>query len=52
MLKVHTQKLGEVSILRLQGRIAVGETIVLRSAVLSHLTARVLVLDLAQVNGV
>jgi len=52
MLKVHTQKLGDISILCLQGRIAIGETMVLRTAVLSQLNVRVLVLDLARVNGV
>jgi len=52
MLKVHTQKLGDISILCLQGRIAIGETMVLRTAVLSQLNARVLVLDLAWVNGI
>ena len=52
MLKVHTQKLGMVTILHLKGRIMIGETKVLRNAVLSLCNASVIVLDLMRVTGV
>ena len=52
MLKVHAQKLEEVALLRLWGRIAIGETTTLRDAVLSRPDACVVVLDLAQVSGI
>lgn len=52
MLKVQTQKLGDVTILRLGGRIEIGETIPLRNAVLSQSNATAVVLDLARVSGI
>ncbi|MGI8732591.1 MAG: STAS domain-containing protein [Pyrinomonadaceae bacterium] len=52
MLKVHTQKLGDVTILCLRGRIAIGDTTPLRNAVLSQADASAVVLDLARVNGI
>jgi anti-anti-sigma factor len=52
MLKVNTQKLGEITILRLHGRIVIGETRVLLNAVLSQSDASVVILDLARVKGV
>jgi anti-anti-sigma factor len=52
MLRVHTQKLGDVTILRLQGRIATGETTILRNAVLSQSEGSVVVLDFARVSGI
>ena len=52
MLKVHAQKVGNVTILRLQGRIATGDASMLRNAMLSQLDANMLVLDLARVNGI
>jgi len=50
MLKVLTRNLGNVAVLCLQGRIVIGETESLRSAVLAQTDASVVVLDLAQVN--
>ena len=52
MLKVQTQKLGDVTILRLRGRIVIGETAPLRNAVLAQANASAMVLDLARVNGI
>jgi anti-sigma B factor antagonist len=52
MLKVHAQRLGNVAILRVQGRIVIGETTTLRNAVLSQSAASVLVLDLARVSRI
>lgn len=52
MLKVHTLKLGNVTILRLQGRIVTGETTTLRNAVLSQPDASALVLDFARISGI
>ena len=52
MLKIHTQKLGEVTIFHIQGRIVIVETRVLLNAVLSQSDAGVVVLDLARVTGV
>jgi anti-anti-sigma factor len=52
MLKVHTEKLGEITVLHLQGRIVIGETKVLLNAVLSQSDASVVVLNLARVTGV
>jgi anti-anti-sigma factor len=49
---VQTQKLGDVTILRLGGRIEIGETIPLRNAVLSQSNASAVVLDLARVSGI
>jgi anti-anti-sigma factor len=49
MLKVHTKKLGEVVVLRVQGYIVSGpELATLRSAVLSHTDANIVALDLSQ----
>ena len=52
MLKVHTQKLGEVTILHLRGRITISETEVLLNAVGMQFDAAVVVLDLARVSGI
>jgi anti-anti-sigma factor len=52
MPKVHIQTLGDVTILRLRGRIAIEETTPLRNAVLSQANASVMVLDFARVNGI
>lgn len=52
MLKVHTQKVGNVTILRLQGRIVNGETTTLRNAVNSQSDVSAVVLDLARVSRV
>jgi|GEM_PF-528668 len=52
MLKVDAQKLGNVGFLRLQGRIAIGETMMLSTAVRSQLNASGVVLDLGRVNGI
>ena len=52
MLKVHAHKLGDVTVLRLQGRIVLGETTTLRNGVLSQSHAGAVVLDLARVSGI
>lgn len=52
MLKVHVNKLGDITILRLQGRIVTGETTPLRNAVLSLSDASALVLDLSRVSRI
>jgi anti-sigma B factor antagonist len=52
MLKVHAQKLGDVRLLRLQGRIVIADTTTLRDAVLSQSDASAVVLDLARVSGI
>jgi anti-sigma B factor antagonist len=53
MLKVTVQKLGDASVLRCQGQIVIGDACsILRSAVLSQLDTRMLVLDLARVDRI
>jgi anti-anti-sigma factor len=52
MLKVHVQKVGDVAVLCLRGGIGVGETSVLRNAVLSQLDAGSIVLDFGKVNRI
>ena len=52
MLNVHTRTSGDVTILRLRGRISIGETTPLRNAVLSQSSVSVVVLDLARVTGI
>jgi anti-sigma B factor antagonist len=52
MLKVHVQKLEDVALLRLRGRIVFGATETLRDAVDSQLDASAVVLDLARVSAV
>jgi anti-anti-sigma factor len=52
MLKVHAKKLGNVTVLSLQGRIVNGETEILRTAVDSVSEVRALILDLARVTTV
>jgi anti-anti-sigma factor len=52
MLKVHTTKLGNVTVLCVQGKIVRGETDSLRGAVLAEANASVIVLDLAHVNTI
>lgn len=51
-MKVHVHKLGNISILRLQGRIVIGETDILSNAVGSQGNASAVVLDLARVSRV
>ena len=50
MLKVETEKLGNVSVVSLQGRLVRGETDAVRRAVLSERDASVVVIDLARVG--
>jgi anti-anti-sigma factor len=51
MLRIHTQKLGDVSILRLQGQVVTGDVISrLRNAVLSQSHVEIIVLDLKRVT--
>jgi anti-anti-sigma factor len=52
MLSVHISKFGTLAILRLDGRIVVGETGALVSAVQSQKDAGTLVLDLAQISTI
>jgi anti-sigma B factor antagonist len=52
VLKVHAQKIGDTVILRLRGRIVIGETATLRGAVGSRSDAGAVVLDLARVSGI
>ena len=52
MLKIHVKKLGDVTILCLQGRIVRGETAVLRNAMNSQTEASAVVLDLGGVNTI
>ena len=53
MLTVTVQNLGDVAILRCQGRIVVGvENTILWNAVLSQTNISTLILDLAQVDGI
>ena len=53
MLRVRTQRLGDVATLRFHGRIVKGvESAMLRKAVFAQEGASVVVLDLARVNGV
>jgi len=50
MLKVHTTKSGNVSVVCVQGKIVRGETDTLRNAVLSESNASAMVLDLGRVS--
>lgn len=52
MLEVSVHRLGEVVVLRLQGRIVNGETQILRSAVSSLSDSSAVILDFAKVDGV
>lgn len=52
MLSIHTTKLGNVSVLFVQGQIVRGETDALRSTVLAQVDASAVVLDLAKVNTI
>ena len=53
MFKVTVQELGDASVFRCQGRIVIGDAYsTLRNAVLSQTHARMLVLDLAQVDRI
>jgi len=52
MLRIQVDKIGNVVVLTLQGRMVRGETEVLRRAVLAQTEANVVVLDLARVNTV
>lgn len=52
MLKVRLQNLGDFTILHLQGGIVIGNTAILRNAVLSQSGVRVLVLDMTGVNRI
>jgi anti-sigma B factor antagonist len=50
MLKVHTSIFGKTAVLRLQGRIVNGETVLLRNAIDSQVYVNLIVLDLSRVN--
>ena len=50
MLKIHTQKLGNVAILCLQGEVVIGDTDGLSEAVRSQSNASMVVLDFARVQ--
>ena len=50
MLKIHTQKLGNVAILCLQGEVVIGDTDGLSEAVRSQSNASMVVLDFARVE--
>jgi anti-anti-sigma factor len=53
MLNVNVQKLGDRTVLRCQGQIVIGDAdAILRNAVLSQTSTRMLVLDLAQVDRI
>ena len=52
MLKVYTTKLGSVARVFVEGRIVRGETKVLRNAVVAHVDASVVILDLSRVNTI
>jgi anti-anti-sigma factor len=53
MLNVTVQKLGDITVLRCQGRIVIGDACtILRNAVLGQAHTRMLVLDLAQVDRI
>lgn len=52
MLKVHSENLETVAILRLQGQFITGETDSVRTAVQSLGEVKTVILDLAQVNTV
>ncbi len=52
MLKVHTQNIGTIAVLCLQGRIVNGETEILRDAVHSLSEVSAVILDLARVTTV
>ena len=52
MLKVRTQKLGNIAILCLQGKVVIGELEGLREAARSHANASMVVLDFAKVETI
>src|SRR5579864_2976808 len=53
MLNATAQKLGDITVLRCQGRIVIGDAyMILRNAVLSQTHTTMLVLDLAQVDRI
>jgi anti-sigma B factor antagonist len=52
MLKVRAQKLGHITVLRMQGQIVAGETDTLRHAVADEYNTGVLILDLARVSRI
>ena len=52
MLKVHTQTSGDIAILKLRGRVVMGETAALSEAVLAQIEARMVVVDFARVSGI
>ena len=52
MLKIHTRRVGDVTVLCLQGQIVTGETSTLCDAVLSQSAASVVVLDLSRVSRI
>jgi anti-sigma B factor antagonist len=51
-LRVHVKKLGNISILRLHGRVVIGETDILSNTVRSQVDASAVVLDLAGVTRI
>ena len=52
MLKVHTRKLGNVTVVSVQGRIVNGETASLREVVGAQMDSKSVVLDLARVSTI
>jgi|SRR5215831_17344373 len=52
MLKVHTRKLGNVTVVSVQGRIVNGETASLREAVDAQSTGNTVLLDLSRVSTI
>ena len=52
MLKVHTEKCGDLVLVCVEGRIVAGETDALRNAVLARVNSSAIVLDLTHVNTI
>jgi len=53
MLTIHTEKLGDLTVIECKGRIVNSESVFkLRNAVLSHSRARIIALDLYEVNAI
>lgn len=52
MLEVKVERLGSITIMRLEGQLVVGETDILQRAVSSHIDTGAMVLDFARVNRI
>ena len=52
MLEIETTKLGNVAVLKMQGRIVIGETDALRMAVAEQMDACTVILDLSHVQTI